>query len=37
MPNGTKDNINQEGINYYNNLINALIAHGEELHVFIML
>lgn len=35
MPNGTKDNINQGGINYYNNLINALIAHGMEL--FIML
>ncbi|XP_060578197.1 lactase/phlorizin hydrolase-like [Ruditapes philippinarum] len=30
MPDGTKDNINEKGIQYYNNLINALQAEGIE-------
>lgn len=29
MPEGTKDNINQAGIDYYNNLIDALLAAGN--------
>jgi len=31
MPDGTKDNINQAGIDYYNKLIDALIAAGLTL------
>lgn len=30
LPNGTSDVVNQAGIDYYNNLINALISHGIE-------
>ena len=28
MPNGTKDNINQAGIDYYNKVIDALLDAG---------
>ena len=29
MPDGTKGNINERGISYYNNLINALVDKGK--------
>jgi len=29
LPDGTIDNINQAGIDYYNNLIDALLAEGR--------
>lgn len=31
MPDGTADNINQKGIDYYNKLINALLDAGKEV------
>ncbi|CAG0894935.1 unnamed protein product [Darwinula stevensoni] len=30
LPNGTADNINQAGVDYYNNLIDALISNGIQ-------
>jgi beta-glucosidase/6-phospho-beta-glucosidase/beta-galactosidase len=30
MPNGKSNHINQAGIDYYNNLINLLLANGIE-------
>ena len=30
FPDGTKDNINQKGVDFYNNVINALLAAGIE-------
>lgn len=34
MPDGTTDNINQKGIDYYNKLIDALLAEGRHMPHF---